>query len=298
MHRGCGQFGVACVPQAEPVPRWNPAHRRLDLGRSRRDPSRGEAAPGAGRRDPARVPARGASSVVSKDIEFWSSLRRGCGWSRVRFAGARPRRSRISHAHRHVRTCLAGRYHPVGAGVRGLGVRGSGVWGTAERVDVERTWIRTTLGGRRRGHFPDSRDGNRPAGLGSSCRTRPRDACLEYGWMQPHFMDDKGNLIMSIHALVVDTGPAPASWWTPASATTRRRGDSGLEHAAKPRSWTTWSRRATRVSPSTRCSVRICTSITSVGTPCSWTGRWLPTFPNARYLIGAGGMGLLGRARG
>ena len=33
-----------------------------------------------------------------------------------------------------------------------------------------------------------------------------RECCLKYPWMQPHFMDVKGNLIMSVHALVVDTG--------------------------------------------------------------------------------------------
>ena len=33
-----------------------------------------------------------------------------------------------------------------------------------------------------------------------------RDACRPFAWMQPHFMDSHGNLIMSIHALVVDTG--------------------------------------------------------------------------------------------
>ena len=32
-----------------------------------------------------------------------------------------------------------------------------------------------------------------------------REACVEYDWMQPHFMDGEGNLIMSIHALIVDT---------------------------------------------------------------------------------------------
>ena len=31
-----------------------------------------------------------------------------------------------------------------------------------------------------------------------------REACLPIEWMQPHFMDESGNLIMSIHALVVD----------------------------------------------------------------------------------------------
>ena len=33
-----------------------------------------------------------------------------------------------------------------------------------------------------------------------------REACLPFAWMQPHFMDDQGNLQMSVHALVVDTG--------------------------------------------------------------------------------------------
>ena len=33
-----------------------------------------------------------------------------------------------------------------------------------------------------------------------------REACLAYPWLQPHFMDLEGNLIMSVHALVVDTG--------------------------------------------------------------------------------------------
>ena len=33
-----------------------------------------------------------------------------------------------------------------------------------------------------------------------------REACLPIGWMQPNFMDSEGNLIMSIHALIIDTG--------------------------------------------------------------------------------------------
>lgn len=33
-----------------------------------------------------------------------------------------------------------------------------------------------------------------------------REACLDHSWMQPHFMDEAGNLVMSIHALVIDTG--------------------------------------------------------------------------------------------
>ena len=33
-----------------------------------------------------------------------------------------------------------------------------------------------------------------------------REACREIDWMQPHFMDEDGNLIMSVHALIIDTG--------------------------------------------------------------------------------------------
>ena len=33
-----------------------------------------------------------------------------------------------------------------------------------------------------------------------------REACLSIGWTQPNFIDSEGNLIMSIHALIIDTG--------------------------------------------------------------------------------------------
>jgi glyoxylase-like metal-dependent hydrolase (beta-lactamase superfamily II) len=33
-----------------------------------------------------------------------------------------------------------------------------------------------------------------------------RDACQAIEWMLPHFMDKQGNLIMSVHALIIDTG--------------------------------------------------------------------------------------------
>jgi len=36
-------------------------------------------------------------------------------------------------------------------------------------------------------------------------------------WMQPHFATAEGKLIMSVHALVIDT----ALWWIPALATTK-----------------------------------------------------------------------------
>ena len=33
-----------------------------------------------------------------------------------------------------------------------------------------------------------------------------RDECKSIDWLKPHFMDDEGNLRMSVHALVIDTG--------------------------------------------------------------------------------------------
>ena len=32
-----------------------------------------------------------------------------------------------------------------------------------------------------------------------------REAVREYRWLYPHFMDDAGNLVMSIHALVMNS---------------------------------------------------------------------------------------------
>ena len=48
-----------------------------------------------------------------------------------------------------------------------------------------------------------------------------RDACKPIGWMQPHFMDEQGNLIMSVHALIVDTGKYRIVLLIPASVTTK-----------------------------------------------------------------------------
>ena len=111
-----------------------------------------------------------------------------------------------------------------------------------------------------------------------------RDACRGYRWMFPHFMDDAGNLVMSIHALVVDTGA-------------RRIVVDTCIGNDKERDIPTWSHLQTSFLadleaagyPRESIDTVLCTHlhVDHVG----WNtmlvdGEWLPTFPNARYLVG------------
>ena len=111
-----------------------------------------------------------------------------------------------------------------------------------------------------------------------------RDACRGYRWMFPHFMDDAGNLVMSIHALVVDTGE-------------RRIVVDTCIGNDKERDIPTWSHLQTSFLrdleaagyPRESIDTVLCTHlhVDHVG----WNtmlvdGKWLPTFPNARYLVG------------
>ena len=111
-----------------------------------------------------------------------------------------------------------------------------------------------------------------------------RDACRGYRWMFPHFMDDAGNLVMSIHALVVDTGE-------------RRIVVDTCIGNDKERDIPTWSHLQTSFLrdleaagyPRESIDTVVCTHlhVDHVG----WNtmlvdGEWLPTFPNARYLVG------------
>ena len=110
-----------------------------------------------------------------------------------------------------------------------------------------------------------------------------RDACLPYSWMQPHFMDEAGNLKMSVHALVVDNGES------------RIVVDTCIGND-KQRSIPAWSNLQTNFlrdlekagySPDS-IDIVLCTHlhVDHVG----WNtrlvdGEWIPTFPNARYLV-------------
>lgn len=111
-----------------------------------------------------------------------------------------------------------------------------------------------------------------------------REAAIQIQWMYPHFMDEAGRLKMSIHALVVE---APGR---------RILVDTCLGND-KPREIPGWSNRqgpflrelaAAGFARETIDTV-ICTHlhVDHVG----WNtmlvdNRWMPTFPNARYLLG------------
>jgi len=110
-----------------------------------------------------------------------------------------------------------------------------------------------------------------------------KEACLPLDWMRPNFMDHEGNLVMSIHALVIDTGD------------TRIIVDTCIGND-KQRNIPTWSNLQTDFLndlkeagyPKESIDLVMCTHlhVDHVG----WNtmlvdGEWIPTFPTARYLI-------------
>jgi hypothetical protein len=110
-----------------------------------------------------------------------------------------------------------------------------------------------------------------------------RDAASDISWLNPHFADDDGNLIMSIHALVIDTGDQ------------RIIVDTCIGND-KPRNVPNWNNLQTSFLqdleaagyPRESIDTVLCTHlhVDHVG----WNtmlvnGEWVPTFPNARYLL-------------
>ena len=111
------------------------------------------------------------------------------------------------------------------------------------------------------------------------------DEILPIDWLRPHFADDRGRLKMSIHALVVET------------PTRRILVDTCLGNDKENRRIPTWNRLhgpfladlAAAGYPREAIDTVMCTHlhVDHVG----WTtmlvdGRWVPTFPRARYLMG------------
>ena len=109
------------------------------------------------------------------------------------------------------------------------------------------------------------------------------EACRDIEWLKPHFMTDEGKLIMSVHALVLDTGK-------------RRVIVDTCIGNDKERSIPSWSHLQTSFLsdlaaagyPRESIDTVLCTHlhVDHVG----WNtmlvgGKWVPTFPNARYLI-------------
>lgn len=108
------------------------------------------------------------------------------------------------------------------------------------------------------------------------------DLCLPMNWMQPHFMNEAGDLIFSVHALVIDTGErkimvdtcigndkqlAVPDWDQMQTSFLDDIADAGY--------------------PAGEIDTVLCTHlhVDHVG----WNtmlvdGDWVPTFPNARYL--------------
>jgi glyoxylase-like metal-dependent hydrolase (beta-lactamase superfamily II) len=114
-----------------------------------------------------------------------------------------------------------------------------------------------------------------------------REEISKIGWLIPHFANEDGRLKMSIHSLVVET------------PSRRIVVDTGLGNDKQGRNVPTWNDRSTpfldRMTeagfPPESIDTVLCTHlhVDHVG----WNtrlvdGRWVPTFPNARYLFGRG----------
>ncbi len=110
------------------------------------------------------------------------------------------------------------------------------------------------------------------------------EAVQPHRWLHPHFIDDRGRLRMSVHALVIET------------PTRRIMVDTCIGND-KERSIPAWSRLhgpflddlAAAGCPADSVDVVLCTHlhVDHVGWNTTFVGgRWTPTFPRARYLIG------------
>ena len=112
-----------------------------------------------------------------------------------------------------------------------------------------------------------------------------REEILPIAWLQPHFADEEGRLRMSIHSFVVETRDR------------RIVVDTCLGNDKKDRRIPHWSDRdgpfladlAAAGFPAESIDTVLCTHlhVDHVG----WNtrlvdGKWVPTFPNARYLMG------------
>jgi glyoxylase-like metal-dependent hydrolase (beta-lactamase superfamily II) len=112
-----------------------------------------------------------------------------------------------------------------------------------------------------------------------------RETVLPIGWLQPDFADELGRLRMSIHALVVET------------PSRRIVVDTCLGNDKENRRIPTWNRLQTSFLadlaaagyPRETIDTVVCTHlhVDHVGWNTMLTDRgWVPTFPNARYLMG------------
>ena len=109
------------------------------------------------------------------------------------------------------------------------------------------------------------------------------DAVADIGWLKPHFVDEKGELVMSIHALIVEAGGKKIIV------------DTCLGND-KERLMPAWNMRdgpfledlAAAGHPRESIDTVLCTHlhVDHVGwNTMKVDGKWVPTFPNARYLV-------------
>jgi glyoxylase-like metal-dependent hydrolase (beta-lactamase superfamily II) len=111
------------------------------------------------------------------------------------------------------------------------------------------------------------------------------EAVLPIAWLQPHFADERGRLKMSIHALVVETPARRIIVDTCLGNDKQNRRIPGWNNLQGP----FLADLAAAGFPRESIDTVLCTHlhVDHVG----WNtmlvdGRWIPTFPNARYLMG------------
>jgi glyoxylase-like metal-dependent hydrolase (beta-lactamase superfamily II) len=117
------------------------------------------------------------------------------------------------------------------------------------------------------------------------------DEVLAIDWLRPHFCDERGKLKMSIHALVIETPSGPGK------AGRRMVVDTCLGNDKEGRKAPTWNNLSGPFLSDLAAAGYARESIDTV--MCThlhvdhvgWNtmlvdGKWVPTFPNARYLMG------------
>ena len=110
-----------------------------------------------------------------------------------------------------------------------------------------------------------------------------KEACLPLEWLQPHFMTPEGRLIMSIHALVIET-PDRRIVVDTCIGNDKQRANPNWTNLQKP----FLADMAAAGYPVESIDTVMCTHlhVDHVG----WNtmlvdGKWVPTFANARYLM-------------
>lgn len=111
-----------------------------------------------------------------------------------------------------------------------------------------------------------------------------RDAVKDMKWMAPHFMDDEGNLVMSVHALVVET-PDRKIMVDTCIGNDKERSIPGWNKLQLPFLADLKKAGYGRDDIDTVLCTHL--HVDHVG----WNtmlvdGKWVPTFPKARYLLG------------